>query len=156
MGQYFALVNLDKKQWIHAHRIGNGLKIGEQTNWKYSTEVVAGLLMQEMEDESNSLIGSWHNDRRVGFVGDYGDSHAVGEVPLHQELIDDAEKIYSQREADGDDWTELSDQVRAMMTQKFGVQYENKGCGWLDIVEPKDGKIIPNMTPDMILTRRND
>ena len=30
MGQYHYLINLDKKQVIHPHHIGNGLKLHEQ------------------------------------------------------------------------------------------------------------------------------
>jgi hypothetical protein len=30
MGQYHYLVNFDKKQCIHPHQIGNGLKLAEQ------------------------------------------------------------------------------------------------------------------------------
>lgn len=74
MGQYFKLVNLDKKQWVYAHRIGNGLKIAEQTGWAYSTEEVAKLLLGP-KDDRHPLIGSWAGDTRVGFVGDEGGSY---------------------------------------------------------------------------------
>lgn len=39
MGQYYKPVNLDKREYIHPHSIGNGLKMLEQTGWDYSVDV---------------------------------------------------------------------------------------------------------------------
>ena len=43
--QYHFLINLDKKQVIHPHQIGNGLKLGEQIGWDYSTATVLVMLL---------------------------------------------------------------------------------------------------------------
>lgn len=137
MGQYFALVNLDKKQWVHAHRIGNGLKLGEQTGWKYSTEVAAGLLQE----------GPWAGDTRIGFVGDNGGSFAVdgcSEAP--DGVVAD---LYDQLD-ESSDWTEISAQVRELMSARFGIRYT--GDGWLEIIEPDGEEAAANMTPDMVLS----
>src|SRR5687767_9563240 len=125
MGQYFTLINLDKREFVHAHQIGNGLKIGEQTGWDYSTET-AGLLLLGKPSQAHPLVGRWHGDTRVGFVGDYGGSQAIGDVPLHDELKDRAEELYGESDEEGD-WTNISPQVREMMSALFGIRYEGDG-----------------------------
>ena len=37
MGQYHVLYNTDKKEYVHAHRIANGLKLLEQVGFEKST-----------------------------------------------------------------------------------------------------------------------
>jgi hypothetical protein len=148
MGQYFALVNLDKKQWVHAHRIGMGLKIGEQTGTPYSTETVARLLLKEPE-AMHSLIGSWHGDTRVGFVGDYGGSHPAPGLELHDDLQMGAEDIYREADDQNPEWKEISADVRGMMTAVFGVTYT--GDGWLDIIKPSGEQAKVNLRPDIVL-----
>jgi hypothetical protein len=153
MGQYFYLVNLDKKQFVHAHEIGNGLKIGEQTGWKYSTEEAAKLLVAD-RSEKHPLIGEWKGDR-IGFAGDYGGAFAVAGVPLDGELAgDNAEAVYHacQNDEEGEvgKWTNISASVREMMSTVFGIRYE--GDGWMDVKEADGTKVRPGMTPDMIFS----
>lgn len=37
MGQYHKLYNIDKKEYVHGHRIDNGLKLMEQCGFDKST-----------------------------------------------------------------------------------------------------------------------
>lgn len=149
MGQYFALVNLDKMQWVHAHQIGNGLKIGEQTGWPYSTEQVAKLLLAE-PSPIHPLIGSWRGDTRIGFVGDYGGYHPAPDVPDHVALTSDPEKVYVSTDDGHEGWNEISAGVREMMTAVYGITYT--GEGWLDILEPDGAKAQANLRPDMVFS----
>jgi len=34
MGQYYFIVNLDKKEYLHPHKLGDGLKLREICNGK--------------------------------------------------------------------------------------------------------------------------
>lgn len=73
MGQYFLAVNLDKKQYIHAHRLGGGLKLGEIA---YSTGSVATALVYLLADNTDGRWDrgedlDWSGDRVV-LAGDYG------------------------------------------------------------------------------------
>jgi len=89
MGQYFIAVNQDRKEWIHPHRFGDGLKFMEFL--MSSTGFLAGLALlirQSNEggggdwygyaapDEAlkeNQVVGSWAGDR-IAIVGDYDES----------------------------------------------------------------------------------
>ena len=163
MGQYHYLVNLEKKQVIHPHQIGNGLKLHEQVGWNYSTATVLVMLLASSSKEGgrgggdfrakHPLVGSWAGDR-IAFVGDYAEPEDIPGI--------DASLIYAQCNAACDpkatddkpegwqDWTNLSPQVREMISAEFGIRYA--GEGWLDIVEERNRKAAPQMCPDLVIT----
>lgn len=62
MGQYYLIVNVDKKEYIHPHNFGNGMKLME---WSWNGNRVIKAL-------SNLMMGDWKGDR-VYVVGDYAD-----------------------------------------------------------------------------------
>jgi len=71
MGQYFLLVNLDKKEYVHPHKIGCGLKLFE---WCANKQAgVIPFLMAMCTDDGGAMRGRWAGDRVV-LVGDYDDS----------------------------------------------------------------------------------
>ena len=162
MGQYHYLVNLDKKQVVHPHQIGNGLKLREQTGRPYSTATALVMLLAASSRDGgrgggdfrakHPLVGSWAGDR-IAFVGDYAEPDDIPGC--------DAKLVYEQCKAlfgpDGkdnppagwQDWTNISPQVREMMMAEFHIRYT--GEGWLDIVE-ENGKASPPLCPDLVLT----
>ena len=75
MGQYFIAVNLDKREFIHPHRFGDGLKFYEMCG--SSSGVLAALahLLRQSDDpvSKHDIVGSWANCR-VTIVGDYDSS----------------------------------------------------------------------------------
>ena len=153
MGQYHYLVNLDKKQVIHPHQIGNGLKLCEQIAGSYSTATVLVMLLASSSKNGgrgggdfqaiHPLVGSWAGDR-IAFVGDYAEPK---DIPGF-----DAALIYRQATAacnpDGaydapegwKQWTNISPQVREMIMAEFNVRYV--GEGWLEIVDKSQAKEI--------------
>jgi len=78
MGQYFVIVNLDKKEYIHPHNLGSGAKL-----WEICANPIAGvlpfLLRKSSEtgggdiDFESRVAGRWAGDRIV-VVGDYDKS----------------------------------------------------------------------------------
>lgn len=78
MGQYYELFNLDKKEYVHAHRIGNGLKLMEQCGFEKSTATGLWLLLANSNGRGGGdalphpLIGSWAGDR-ILVQGDYAE-----------------------------------------------------------------------------------
>jgi len=160
MGQYHYLINLDKKQVIHPHQIGNGLKLHEQIGWPYATATALVMLLAASSRDGgrgggdfrcgHPLIGAWAGDR-VAFLGDYA---ACDDLPGL-----DAPLLYAQchaachpnlkggRPQGWEAWRNISAQVRQMMEDEFGIHYQ--GEGWLDIVA-KD-KVSPALRPDVIL-----
>ena len=78
MGQYHALYNTDKKEYVHAHRIDNGLKLLEQVGFQKSTATALFLLVANSngrgggDAKDHELIGRWAGDRIV-VQGDYAE-----------------------------------------------------------------------------------
>lgn len=80
MGQYYKIVNLDKKQFIHPHRFDDGLKLCEFGNSRSGTLFALAALLADGNgrgggdiSSDSSFIGSWAGDRIV-IAGDYGDN----------------------------------------------------------------------------------
>lgn len=162
MGQYHLLVNLDKRQFVHPHRIGNGLKLQEQVNWQYSTATALVMLLAASSQRGgrgggdfhadHPLVGAWAGDR-VAFIGDYAEPDDVPSC--------NAKRIFQECEAAGSfsetaptkksrkRWTNISMQVREMMIAEFGVRYV--GDGWLNIVEAKGGRVKSVLAPDLVI-----
>lgn len=76
MGQYHKLYNLDKKEYVHAHRIDNGLKLLEQVGHERSTSTALFLLIVNSngrgsgDAQPHPMIGRWAGDR-ILVQGDY-------------------------------------------------------------------------------------
>lgn len=155
MGQYHKLVNLDKKQFVHPHQIGNGLKMYEQIGWDYCTATALAMLLASAcqggargggdfhSGSDSKLVGSWAGDR-IAFVGDYAEEN---DLPGD----DDPEAIYKAcSDTPEDGWTNISADVRKMMETEFGITYE--GEGWLEIKTKAKEKSAPQLAPDIVLT----
>jgi len=90
MGQYHVLYNTDKKEYVHAHRIDNGLKLLEQVGFEKSTSTALFLLVANSngrgggDANDHELIGRWAGDRIV-VQGDYAEEG-------DQAYISDAER----------------------------------------------------------------
>jgi len=142
MGQYHLLVNLDKKQVVHPHRIGNGLKLCEQVGWEHSTSTVLVMLLAASSGRgggdfrtNHPLVGSWAGDR-VAFVGDYaepGDIPGTNAQVCYRSANAACYPDEEQDESYEPGWTDISPQVREMMTSEFGITYQ--GDGWMKIAK---------------------
>lgn len=84
MGQYWVLVNFDKKEFVHPHVVGAGLKIGEQVCTPWGTGA-AQLILTACERQmrgggdldlefpgAKDVVGRWAGDR-VAYIGDYAE-----------------------------------------------------------------------------------
>ena len=79
MGQYYLIVNLDKKQFLHPHKCGDGLKLLEFGCSAIGTLTALVVLLADGNNRGggdlrsdNPVIGSWAGDRIV-VAGDYAD-----------------------------------------------------------------------------------
>ncbi len=80
MGQYHKVYNLDKREMIHAHEIGNGLKLLEQCGpgSDPTTSDAVWLLLANSNGRGGGdarphpMIGRWAGDRLV-VQGDYAE-----------------------------------------------------------------------------------
>lgn len=83
MGQYHKLYNLDKKEYVHAHNIDNGLKLMEQCGFEKCTASALWLLVANSNDRGGGdakphpMVGRWAGDRIV-VQGDYSEPNDPG------------------------------------------------------------------------------
>jgi len=79
MGQYHLIVNLDKKEFLHPHELGDGLKLREFSSGGFSIQGLALLLASSngfgggdfyIDTEFSHIPGRWAGDRIV-IAGDY-------------------------------------------------------------------------------------
>jgi hypothetical protein len=83
MGQYYLVVNVDKREFLHPHKLGDGLKLMEFGNSSDGTMLALALLLadgcgrgggdyhaKKGATPDTSLIGRWKGDRIV-IAGDY-------------------------------------------------------------------------------------
>lgn len=79
MGQYYLVVNLDKQQYLHPHRMGDGLKLMEFGSSADGTMMGLAVLLADGNGRGGGdlrsdhpIIGTWAGDRIV-IAGDYAD-----------------------------------------------------------------------------------
>lgn len=79
MGQYYLIVNVDKGQYLHPHKFGDGLKLMEFGNSQYGTLTGLAVLLADGNNRGGGdlrtddpIVGSWAGDRIV-VAGDYAD-----------------------------------------------------------------------------------
>ena len=164
MGQYHYLINLDKKQFVHPHQIGNGLKLKEQVGPEYSTATALVMLLAASSRDggrgggdfraAHPLVGAWVGDR-VAFVGDYAEPEDIPDCDAQgiYEKCSQAAEAGSDGNSNPENWTNISAQVREMMSAEFGIHYA--GEGWLEIIENKGSRATPPMTPDVVISSRS-
>ena len=93
MGQYYKVVNLDKKEWLNPHQLGDGLKLmefGQSTN---GTMTALAILLANSNGrgggdfkQESPLIGSWAGNRIV-IAGDYAYKPDPGEDARKNEAL---------------------------------------------------------------------
>lgn len=112
MGQYHKLFNLDKKEYVHGHRIGNGLKLMEQVGFEKSTASALWLLVACSngrgggDARDSSMIGRWAGDR-IAVIGDYAAENDIPGI--------NAREVYCDEE-----YVDISANVKAMLDKEFG------------------------------------
>jgi hypothetical protein len=85
MGQYHKAYNATKKEFIHPHRIDNGLKLMEQVGFDKSTATALFLLLANSNGRGGGdakvhpLIGHWAGDNIV-IQGDYTEPTDAGHI----------------------------------------------------------------------------
>lgn len=102
MGQYHYIINLDKREYLHPHRFGDGLKLLEFGASGEGTMLGLALLLAKDNGRgggdlrSNAkIIGSWAGDRIV-IAGDCGDKTETIDgtpVSLHELASAEYEEI---------------------------------------------------------------
>jgi hypothetical protein len=117
MGQYYYVCNIDKKQKLHPHKLGDGLKLMEFAGAADGTMLALALLLadgcgrgggdfhaKKGSKPDLDLIGAWKGDRIV-IAGDYADP---GFTPKPEEWTPEQRGKLKECFSEG---TQLGDQV---------------------------------------------
>ena len=93
MGQYFIVANTTKKEYLHPHKFGSGLKFLEFTLDGFSVmSGLAHLIAQSSDgvaDDCEMVTGRWIGDHIV-IVGDYDNSGIFDDAKSYYEDISNA------------------------------------------------------------------
>ncbi len=143
MGQYHFVANLDKRQFLHPHKLGDGLKLLEFGDSSSGTMTALALLLACAckgggrgggdPRETSPLIGSWAGDR-VAIVGDYAEKSDLPEEYGADTLFERIETEYE----------DISDQMVPILEAECDVKII--GTGWR---EKTPNKMV--LKPDMII-----
>lgn len=89
MGQYHYTVNLDKQEFLHPHKLGDGLKLAEQCNSHGGTMAALMMLLSNaagrgggdvVDRDTSEFVGRWAGDR-IAVVGDYSEPGDIEGYP---------------------------------------------------------------------------
>ncbi len=144
MGQYMLLVNLTKKEFVHPHKLGCGLKWWEQVCSRIGTAPAllcligppvrrgGGDLDFKNEDVAK-VAGRWHGDQ-VALIGDYAEDTDLG-----SKSQDPASQIYDLCHGDQSTYTDISEEVAKCLEVVIGGVYS--GSGWKDFELDNDNGV---------------
>jgi len=150
MGQYHYVVNLTKKEFLHPHKLGDGLKLWEQLNSTGGTMAALFLLLAcsngrgggdirpqdpELQAIVDEMVGRWAGDE-IAVVGDYAEDTDL-------RLQHRAESIY--RRCSNGEFKDISDDILPVVEFACGVKIT--GEGW----RRKEGGFAA-LRPDMVIT----
>jgi hypothetical protein len=135
MGQYWKPINIDKKEYIHPHTLGAGLKLWEQlANHPGIGEALIILLALPAcngrgggDLRPHPVIGRWAGDRVI-LVGDYA------EPEDYEDIINLDNHLYDECHDEGS-FTDISDMVAEVIESELRVKYQ--GDGWREAVDQR-------------------
>jgi hypothetical protein len=147
MGQYWKVVNLDKREFINPHKLGSSSMLWEQlvnTPGIGAALIILCAAMPEPrgggdlkrdDDVARRTIGRWAGDR-VCLVGDYAEDSDLPGFPGFSKLYSLCVPASdSDNDGDGEDkrtadqlFTDVSDDVCTIIERELGGKFE--GDGW--------------------------
>jgi len=137
MGQYFKLVNLDKREYVNPHKLGSGLKLWEQLANPMSVGKALIILLASMPEqrgggdlEPHPLIGSWIGDK-VMLVGDYAENEDYLDSPVPMS------DVYGLCDEGEGNFKDISDDICKIIESELDGKFV--GDGWRDF-KYKDAK----------------
>jgi hypothetical protein len=160
MGQYHYLVNLDRREFVHPHKLGCGLKLWEQLASSISTGTALIVLLASASNgqgggdlkEGPPIIGQWRGNR-IAFIGDYDDtSHYVGGIKAKKkgsEKMTGAE-IYNACGNGNPEWLDVSDEVCNVIENELNGKFDGT-TGWRSFVYSDGSKATLGLKPDLVL-----
>jgi hypothetical protein len=169
MGQYHKLVNLTKREFVHPHALGDGLKVREQMSsgpGGVGSALIALLACPEprgggdVEVDPEAAYGRWHGDR-VLLVGDYAEDSDLPHIEPDGEGLS---KVYERCTSEVNEeiaealrFRDVTPNVRELLASQLDLEYRGDR-GWLNRVSKG---ALPNSTqtamrPDVMVVTTKD
>jgi len=168
MGQYFLIVNLDKKEYLHPHKLASGLKFWEILASNSATRALAFLLRQSSEggggdygkatyqEDKKSYCGRWAGDK-ITIVGDYDNSKIYEKCCTESEMLQHNKWCFEEHHLDQvltkkDLFKDITDKMLQQYNDFIEIeeyQVEVKSDGWREKKKKSDSK---KACPDMIIS----
>jgi hypothetical protein len=144
MGQYHWTINLTKKEFIHPHKIGLGLKLLEQVGFEGSMGDILVMLLAcsndrgggDIRTETTGLVGRWAGDK-IAIIGDYTEKGDIKRV--------DTKAVVDACRDGGEGYKDISDEIVPLLNEQFGFHLDVNEEGWRG-----RGKKVP-MKPDIVI-----
>jgi hypothetical protein len=137
MGQYWKVVNLDKREYINPLKLGSGLKLWEQLANPGVGQALVILLAAMPKQrgggdlQPDPVIGRWAGDRVV-FVGDYSQDEDMPGVPDFGKLYGlttDPKYLDAEAEVKAEDlYKDVTDDVCTVIERELHGKFV--GDGW--------------------------
>jgi len=170
MGQYFLIVNLDKKEYLHPHKLASGLKFWEILASQSATRVLAFLLRQSNEggggdydkvtyqEDKKAYCGRWAGDKIV-IVGDYDQSRLYEKCQSESEMLQHNAWCFKEHHLDRilnkrDLFKDITDKMLPYYNEFIEIeeyQVEITSDGVRENKKKSDSKTI---CPDMIISSK--
>lgn len=158
MGQYHQLINYTKKEVVNPHKLGDGLKLWEWSDFGMLRAIQALLAVSngrgggDLTDDTevppmgiNKLVGRWAGDK-IAIVGDYAE---VGDLPWAKKSSPNFMWLPNGKLKKG--WTDISEAMAVYLQACCGYSFESKD-GWRQRIEDESGKPMkPRMSIDMLI-----
>lgn len=145
MGQYHIPVSLTKKEFVHPHRLGDGLKLWEQGASQGGTLCALHALLAvsngrgggDYIDGHESFIGRWGGDR-IAIIGDYAEANDLDANDYAESIYAstsyasypedyDAEEIAKLERSSGTGWVDISDLARDFLSAQWKLEFGDDG-----------------------------
>ena len=138
MGQYWRAVNLTKREFIDAHKLGCGLKLWEQlANHGVGRALViltaampvarGGGDFDNNDDISYRTVGRWAGDR-IAFVGDYAEERDLPKRFRAQNIYNLCRPKVKGDGRRGKQYTDITDDVCYVIERELDGKFV--GTGW--------------------------
>jgi hypothetical protein len=119
MGQYYLVCNVDRREYLHPHHFGDGLKLMEFGSSGCGTMLGLAVLLADGNNRgggdlrsNHRVIGSWRGDRIV-VAGDYADAKHFVPEDLREEAY--RKELADQLGRDGVSEEQAEDYARGNM-----------------------------------------
>lgn len=126
MGQYYKIINLDKKEFLNPWKLDSGAKAWEQLANPWPGRALLTLVLSSPEPRGggdlgdDEIIGRWAGDRII-MVGDYAEAEDRPDIPDFGKLYDKTTEGENGEPAEYKDVTEL---LYPVFIKEFGIKVE--------------------------------